>query len=250
MAEALKQNENFFVEGSGRAVIGGETGRVSLVHLQDMSLDLSSKMEDIFGGESNLPVYQYQSEKSVKAAFTNASMSLALFNASQGVEQAKNATLWEDEEVTVGEDGALTLSHTDGVDKATLKAFDADGKLVEVTDNKVSTTLKGTKLNVFYAYTTAVNAVGSDVLTTSVPGYVQIFHKSKPIKQKNGRIVRIYTTIYKARCDGSMKLDFKHKNAFAPELTFNAVDPEREDGKFMSMTVVDVTDTESAKVSG
>lgn len=244
MADALKQNESFFVEGSGRAVLGGDTGRVSLMHLQSMNLDLSSKMEDIFGGESNLPVYQFQSEKSVKASFQNASMSLALFNASQGVEQSKKATLWEDEEVTVGAEGALTLSHTD-VDNSTLKVFDADGVVIEVKDGpKVDATFAGKKVHAFYAYTTDVNAVGSDLLTTSVPGYVQIFHKSKPIKQKNGRIIRIFTTIYKARCDGSLKLDFKQKNAYAPELTFNAVDPEREDGKFMSMTVVDVTDTE------
>lgn len=243
MSDALKKNENFFLEGSGKALLAGDTGKLSLIHLQDMTLELSSKMEDIFGGESNMPVFQYQSEKSVKATFTNASMSLDMFNASQGVGKSQKATLFTDEEITVGADGGLTLKY-DTADMETLKVFDESGNLLEVTDGKVAETYAGKTVNAVYNYTTDVNAVGSDMLTTSVPGYVVIHHKSKPVQQKNGRIIRVYTTIYKARCDGSLKLDFKHKNAFAPELTFNGVDPERKDGKFMSFTVVDVTDEE------
>ena len=61
-------------------------------------------------------------------------------------------------------------------------------------------------------------------------------HPTKPIRQ--------YLTIYKARSDGSLKFDFNHKNAFAPELTFNIVDPERKDEKFWSYAVQDVTEEE------
>ena len=61
-------------------------------------------------------------------------------------------------------------------------------------------------------------------------------HPTKPIRQ--------YLTIYKARSDGSLKFDFKHKNAFVPELTFNIVDPERKDEKFWSYAVQDVTEEE------
>ena len=47
----LKRTENFFVEGSGKAHVLGENGKYSLIHLQDMSIELTAKMEDIFGGE-------------------------------------------------------------------------------------------------------------------------------------------------------------------------------------------------------
>ena len=241
--DAIQKNENFFVEGSGKAVVAGESGKLEMIHLQDMDLELSSKMEDIFGGESNMPIYQYQSEKGVKAKFTNASMSLALFNLSQGVTSSKSATIFKNEDVVVGADGSIKLTEATA-DLATLIVSEADGTVVPVVDGKVDKTLAATTVSAFYNYTTTVNAIGSDVLTTSIPGYAQIFHTSKPIKQKNGRIVRIYTTIYKARCDGAFKLNLKHKSAFAPEITFNAADPERADKKFLSITVVDVTDAE------
>ena len=239
----IKKNENFFVEGSGKAVITGENGKLSLIHLQDMQLDLSSKMEDIFGGEGNFALFSYMTEKGAKATFTNASMSLEAFNLTQGTTQDKEATLFADETVKVGENGELPVAHADKADKSTFIVSDADGNVVECVDGKV-TGHAGEKLNVFYTYTATVGAVGSSVLTTSVPGYVAIYHRSKPLKQKNGRVIRILTTIFKARSDGSLKLDFKHKNAYAPELVFNAVDPEREDKKFMSFTIQDVTEEE------
>lgn len=242
--EGIKKNENFFVEGSGKAVITGDNGKLSLIHLQDMQLDLSSKMEDIFGGESLFPVFSFMSEKGAKATFTNASMSLEAFNLTQGTTADAEATLFADETVTVGDGGELPVTHADKADKSSFIVSDEDGNVLTVTDGKVATTNAGNKVNVFYTYTATVGAVGASALTTSVPGYVSIYHRSKPMKQKNGRVVRILTTIYKARSDGSLKLDFKHKNAYAPELVFNAVDPEREDKKFMSFTIQDVTEEE------
>ncbi len=61
------------------------------------------------------------------------------------------------------------------------------------------------------------------------------------MRQKNGRIIRVFTTIFRARCDGHLTMDFKHKNAFAPELAFEVVDPERTDKKYMIFGIVDTT---------
>lgn len=242
--EGIKKNENFFVEGSGKAVIVGENGKLALVHLQDMTLDLSSKMEDVFGGEGNFSLYSYMTEKGAKATFTNASMSLEAFNMTQGTTQDKEATLFADETVKIGAGGELPVAHADKADKTSFIVSDAAGNVLPVVGGKVEGNHAGETVNVFYTYTAVTGAVGSSVLTTSIPGYVSIYHRSKPLKQKNGRIIRILTTIFKARSDGSMKINFKHKNAFAPELTFNAVDPERDDKKFMSFTIQDVTEEE------
>ena len=65
------------------------------------------------------------------------------------------------------------------------------------------------------------------------------------MKQKDGRIVRQHIVLYKTRSDGSLKFDFKHKNAFAPELKFNIVDPERADKRYWSYAVEDCTETEA-----
>lgn len=240
--ENLTKNESFFVEGTGRAIICDEHGNIGYVHLQDATFDFSSKMEDIFGGETNASLYQYQTEKSGKVTFKNASMDAQTVALTQGVGMAAKAVVFAmDEEVEIQTDGSFTLAHQMEADKATLMLVDKDRKVVPITADKVDTAYANKKLLATYCYTTTDKAVGVDVDTVSVPGYVQILFRSKPMKQKNGRMVQQMVTIYKARSSGALKMDFKHKNAFAPELEFNIADPEREDGKYWSYSVVDIT---------
>lgn len=244
--DSIKKNERFFVEGTGKAVVAGDNGKVGYIHLQDAQFEFSSKMEDIYGGESNTSLYSYQTEKSGTATFTNASMDARSVALTQGVGMATKPVLFAmDEEVTVGAEGTITLAHNDTADMSTLYLSDDEGNIVTVADGKVETSLNGHKLLATYAYTANKNAVGVDVKSVSVPGYCAIFFRSKPMKQKDGRIVRQHIVLYKTRSDGSLKFDFKHKNAFAPELKFNIVDPERADKKYWSYTVEDCTETEA-----
>lgn len=240
----IKENENFFITGVGTGIVTGEHGKLGLIHLENMELELGSEMEKIFGGEGNFPLFQYQTEKNATAKFTNASMSLDMVNATQGVQAEANVVLFENEIVIVGANGALPLTHLATADMSTLTVYGDNDNIIAVEDGAVDTSYVGKKVGAVYAYTVSTGAIGSSVKTTSVPGYVQIFHKSNPIKQKNGRIVRLYTTIYKARCDGSLTVSMEHKGAFSPELTFELVDPERPDGKFISFAIKDVTDGE------
>lgn len=244
--DSIKKNERFFVEGTGKAAVTGENGKVSYIHLQDAQFEFSSKMEDIYGGESNTSLYSYQTEKTGTVTFTNASMDARSVALTQGADMSAKPVLSAiDEEVTVSTDGTVTLAHKDTVDMNTLYLSDDEGNIVTITDGKVDASLSGKKLIASYAYTADKNAVGVDIKSVSVPGYCTIFFQSKPMKQKDGRIVRQHLTLYKTRSDGSLKLDFKHKNAFAPELKFNIVDPERADGKYWAYATEDCTETEA-----
>ena len=244
MAE-VKLNRNFFVEGTGKAVVGGTNGKVGYIHLQNASFEFSSKMESIVGGESNTPLYEYQTDRDGKVTFQNASMDAQSVALTQGAPASKKAVVFAmDEEVKVGTDGAATLAHADTADLETLILATDEGVYVPYKDGKVDKSFAGKTLLATYAYTVENNAVGVDVTTVSVPGYVTIFFRSKAMKQKDGRIIRQYLTIYKARSDGSLKMDFKHKNAFAPELQFSIVDPERKNEKYWSYAVQDVTEEE------
>ena len=241
----VKLNRNFFVEGTGKAVVGGVNGKVGYIHLQNATFEFSSKMESIYGGLSNAALYSYQTEKDGKVTFQNASMDAQSVALTQGVNASKSAVVFAmEEKVLVGSNGDAKLAHADTADLQTLILATDEGVYVPYNNGKVDTAYVGKTLLASYAYTVNQNAVGVDVKTVSVPGYVTIFFESKPMKQKDGRIMKQYLTIYKARSDGSLKIDFKHKNAFAPELTFNVVDPERTDGKFWSYAVQDVTEAE------
>lgn len=252
--DALNRKENFFIEGSGKAIITSDKGGLELIHLQDMSLELSSTMENIYGGESNFSLYSYQSERSGKVTFTNASMNIDILSLSQGVGLDPKAVLFGDATVTTDTDGKFTITLTGTGSQidwtSVVVTKDSDGTRLNLesgsgTEGSVGSSNANTKVNVFYTYVTSTNAVGTSMFTTSVPGYVTLYHKSKAMKQKNGRIIRIFTTIFRARSDGSLTIDFKHKNAFAPELTFEIVDPERSDKRFLSWSVLDTTDVDA-----
>ena len=253
MPSPIARPENFFIEGSGKAFITSDKGALQLVHLQDMSLELSSTMENIYGGESNFSLYSYQSERGGKVTFTNASMNIDILSLTQGVELDSKVVLFKDEVITTDANGdfTLTLPNTgDQIDWSTVVVTkESDGSKLDVTPGSGTTgelgvTNANTTINVFYTYVTQTNAIGTSVFTTSVPGYVTIYHRSKAMKQKNGRIIRIFTTIFRARSDGSLTIDFKHKTAFAPELTFEIVDPERSDNRFLSWSIQDTTDVD------
>ena len=83
MAEVIL-NRNFFVEDTGKAVVGGTNGKVGYIHLQNASFEFSSKMENIEGGESNTPLYSYQTEKDGKVTFQNTSMDAQSVAMTQG----------------------------------------------------------------------------------------------------------------------------------------------------------------------
>ena len=248
----INKTENFFVEGSGTAHVLGDNGKLSLIHLQNMNLELTSTMENIFGGESNFSLYSYNTEKGAKVTFTNASWNIDMMNLSQGVTSDTAPMFFYEDAATVSAAGVVTMAKNT-IDWDSALIYDSDNNVVEIGSHTTATgvqtatlldsdTYAGKSVTAFYNYTDdSSTGISTSLYTTGVPGFVTIYHKSKPMKQKNGRIIRIYTTIYKARCDGQMTFDFQHKNAFAPELAFDVVDPERADGKYISIAVKDTS---------
>ena len=227
--EKINGKKNYFLEGSGTTMIETADKLSSLVHLQSANLELSASMQKVYGGESNSPVFVYQDEKSAKITLKNASMSMDLMASTQGVKATEGVAVFYDEVLTVGDDGAIAPTKTpiDG----TLRVFENEsGNAVAVADGKVDAKYAGQKVMVVYDYKDT-NNVGVEVMSTSIPGYVAINYRSKAIKQKDGRVVRLIVKIAKARCDGSFKINMEHKNAFAPEAVFEIVDPE--DGRPM-----------------
>ena len=272
---ALSKSQNFFVEGSGTAHVMDDNNVLSLSHLQDMTLELTSTMENIYGGEGNFALYSYNTEKGLKVNFTNASWNLDILNLTQGVTSNENTSVFTEEKVTVGTAsgtglpgiGGIKTSHHGDVDfTAPIMIYASDNTVVFAYDGekitngtatlgtgasasydvKLPTSYSGTTLTAVYNYTLKptdkINGISSSLYTTGVPGFVTIHHRSKPMKQKDGRIIRLFTTIYRARCDGNLTINLKHKNAFAPELAFEVIDPERADGKYMVFGIIDTTE--------
>lgn len=220
----INETDSYFLEGTGTSFIENEKGVSSLIHLQSMTLDLSASMQKVYGGESNAPVYTYQDERGATLTMKNASMSMALMAATQGVEAKKEVAVFMDEDVEVAEDGTITTKHEPIA--GTLRAYNIeDGSEIALTDGK-ATSMAGKTVKVIYDYLDKDNTVGVEIMSTSIAGYVHIRYRSKVLPQKDGRKLRLIVDIPKARSDGSFKIDAQHKNAFAPEVKFEVVDPE------------------------
>lgn len=244
--------KNLVLHGIGTAYILSADGTVQskLGNMQDMSIEITSTTEDVFGGDSLFPIFNFIKEKGATFKFTNAVFDLDTVAASQGTGVTSGGIALGHDEVKITS-SATTLSITKGVDVDSVMVTVGDKSMKRVTDVSTGTdcfkvtdkgaitfssnVTTGTAV-VDYVYTVDDGST-VDVLTTSVPGYVELRHESFPTELEDGRKVVLTTRIYKARCEGGLTLDYKRGEAVAPQLSFKSVDPKRADHKFVSYSV-------------
>lgn len=244
-------SKNLVLYGVGTAYMLSADGTVQakLGSLQNMTIEITSTIEDVFGGDSLFPIFNFIKEKGANFKFTNACFDLDVMAASQGVSATSGGVAIKREEVTITSHSAQ-LSVTSGVDTSSVMVM-KDG----VALNKVDSVASGTNgftvtaagalsftndvtgtVTVDYLHS-VTDGTTVDVLTNSVPGYVQLRHESFPTELPNGRKAVLTTVVYKARCEGSLSLDYSRGEAVAPELSFKSVDPGRSDHKFVSYSL-------------
>lgn len=245
-------SKNLVLYGIGTAYMLGSDGKVQakLGSLQNMTIEITSTIEDVFGGDSLFPIFNFIKEKGANFKFTNACFDLDVVAASQGVTAEEGGIALGHEEVSISAKKA-NLSITKNVDIDSVMVMYNDKVLTKV-DSLVDKTSSFTvtaagalnfsddittgKATVDYIYTVADGST-VDVLTTSIPGYVQLRHESFPTELPDGRKAVLTTVVYKARCEGGLSLDYSRGEAVAPELSFKSVDPGRLDKKFVSYSL-------------
>jgi hypothetical protein len=214
-----------------------------------MTIEITSTIEDVFGGDSLFPIFNFIKEKGANFKFTNACFDLDVVAASQGVAATTGGVALGHETVTIASHAA-TLSVTSGIDVDSVMVLNGDTVLTKVdslsdTTNSFTVTAAGVltfsndvtgSVTVDYIYS-VTDGTTVNVLTNSVPGYVQLRHESFPTDLPNGKKAVLTTVVYKARCEGSLSLDYSRGEAVAPELSFKSVDPGRADHKFVSYSL-------------
>lgn len=244
-------SKNLVLYGVGTAYMLGADGSVQakLGSLQNMTIEITSTIEDVFGGDSLFPIFNFIKEKGANFKFTNACFDLDVVAASQGVAATTGGVALGHETVTITSNAAA-LSVTSGIDVDSVMVLHGDTVLTKVdslsdTTNSFTVTAAGAlafsndvtgSVTVDYIYS-VTDGTTVNVLTNSVPGYVQLRHESFPTDLPNGKKAVLTTVVYKARCEGSLSLDYSRGEAVAPELSFKSVDPGRADHKFVSYSL-------------
>lgn len=250
-------SKSLVLHGIGEAFLLSADGTIAtrLTKMQNMTIELSSESEDVYGGDSLFPIFNFITSKSANFKFTNAVFDMDVLAATQGTTVTAGGEINGAENVTV-KTSAAQLTITENIDVTSVYAVKADGTVLTRADdasgtNEFTVTEAGamtfssditndTVVSVSYVYTTD-NGSTVHVNTDSVPGYVELRHTSMPIKLKDGRTVQLNTRVYKAVCEGGISLEYTRDGAVAPEVTFKSVDPERPDKKFISYSLVDLT---------
>ena len=182
----ISKTENFFVEGAGTALVLGENDRLNLIHLQDMTLELTSTMENIYGGESNFSLYSYNTEKGAKVSFTNASWNLDIMNLTQGTSSDTAAQFFNEEKYTVATDGTVAVTFST-IDWDSALVYDSNNTRVAINSTSGTTCNVGAAyanktVTIMYPYTLSGTDTGtgisSSLYTTAVPGFVTIYHNA------------------------------------------------------------------------
>lgn len=250
--------ESLVLHGVGEAVLLDQNGKASatLMRLQNMNIEITAEFEDVYGGDSLFPFFNYIKSKSATFRFKDATFNMDILAATQGSEVVEGGEAFGSENLEVKTDSA-TLSITTGV-IADSVAIIANGKALkrveadatpETGEFKASEAGQitfasgefedGAIVHVSYVYTVA-EGTSVHVKTDDVAGYVELRHISNPTELKDGRLVQVHTRVYKAKCDGGFNLEQTRDGATAPEVTFKSVDPERADKRFVSYSVVEV----------
>ena len=258
---AITKNTDLVLEGVGSANLINPDGTLTpLGVLQDMTISITTSTEKVYGGDSIFNFYEFVKEKTCTFEFTNATMNLGMIQLSQGTAISVGECYGNDVVTcnTLSAQLSQTANVTQNMSEITIVNNVTGAKLTPVVGTPASATevkisaagvvsfytgvADGTSFTVSYVYRPITGTTGTDILTTSIPGFVELRHVSKsiimPVSAQNptGGTYRVHTRIYRARCDGAMNIDYKRGTASAPKLKFASLDPQRTDKKFCSIT--------------
>lgn len=251
----MAKTKNLVLHGVGEAYLLSNDGKIAtrLSKLQSMNIEVTSETEEVYGGDGLFPIFSYIKSKSANFKFKDALFNMNVLSATQGAELETGGEVNAIESISVtNHAGKLKVTKGVVVDSVLVISGDVNMKRVEGTPvgtNEFSVTETGalafatnfedTAVEVSYVYKEDTG-VSVNVKVDDVPGFVELRHVSKPIKYTDGKTYQIHTRVFKAICDGGFNLEYTRDGAVAPEVTFKSVDPEREDGRFVSYSLVEV----------
>ena len=249
-------NTEIVLHGVGKGMAVYQDGSVvPFANAQDISIEISTTEEDVYGGDGLFPILSFVKEKGGTVKITNATTTVDHLKLTQSATvDAETAKAFKFSDVKTPTSGTCTLSVTTGVDVDSVTCVDTvTGKaLTRVTGSVVKTgefsvTAVGVvtvdsaledKLDFSYFYTSA-KAVTATVPTNGLPGTIEYRHHLVT-EDVDGKKYNVYFRIYKAKCSGKFTFDLKRGSASAPALEFKLLDPKRDDNAFMDYTIEEV----------
>lgn len=237
------------LHGVGRLILKDyidPTKVIACSNLQQFSLESTFSTDDITGGNKMFPIASFKTESALNCTAKDAMFDSGIFPYLDGGETKTGAvTLTDFKEITIPASKEVTLPAetpsnivVDGFKLGSAKeSLKAGEYFVETNKVTFADEDKGKTTTIVYDYESTANANQTSITEKSMSKpFVAIYNFD--VYDEDAQIVgKGSITVYKAQCTSGLKLDMSHQAAFAPEFTFSARDPKREDGKLWNFTV-------------
>lgn len=235
----------------------GEKELITLGTLQDLRIDMSVEVEDVFGGDGLFAIDSLVTSKSITITGTDAKFDLNAVSLMMG----SNITTGEgnawalNEKHTVQSNNTIVLKHPVSdlqlpyelhPEESVSLRLERNNKVIPNSDFTVETLEDTTTITinnpavrvgdvVIVAYQYKVDNMSiADILTDEVPFPVHIIHHGS-FQQKDGTKQDIETELYACQARGTFSIDAQRATASTSAIELQILDPERPDGRIGSI---------------
>jgi hypothetical protein len=260
----ISNGKPLIVNGTGTAylqtVVNGMATSIPLGTLQSMNLAFKGAVEKVYGGDGLAAIYVFDKSMDITCSFEEARFSLDYLQFATGASMNNNGQLILPIAPTLIASGtSFTIpggltsiiptsvivslsSDPNGLSNVTPLTYTAGtpgaGQFSVTSAGLVTlgTAVTNQYISGVALYSDNVSRT-ANITTASLPGYVSIYHRSKPINMGDGANVILNTVIYKAKADGQLQVDQKRAAASATKLGFEIFyDTTRADNSIMTIS--------------
>lgn len=255
-------NKKMIINGVGKLLAkricpNGEKELLVLGTLQDLRIDMSVEMEDVFGGDSMFAIDTIITSKAISITGTDAKFDLNAVSLMMGsaIKNGEGNAWVLDERQVVQADNSIVLKYPVSdlqmpyelhpEEAVTLRleknnrVIPKDAFTIETVGDITTITITSTSVSV--GDTVAVNYQRkitdmsmANILGDEVPFPVHVIHQGS-FHQKDGTKQAIETELYACRARGTFSINAQRATASTSAIELQVIDPERPDGKIGSV---------------
>jgi hypothetical protein len=210
---------------------------------KNASIQGSATLEPVTGGRSLFPRRKILTDRALTFSMEDCEMDFRYLSMTQGEDIVVGvANAWafgEDEQYTIPSATAYTVTLKHIPLAGTLAVLFDDGKIGDPVAIAPAATLEFqvtaavVTFNAVYQYAGGATSSKVSTLSTSLPKAVKIIHKQTTYNSDNVVTGTQYVELFKVQPSPEFEEAYAEKQAYAPKLTFELIDPQRADKKIM-----------------
>lgn len=241
------------LHGVGRLILkdfADPTKVIAYSNLQQFTLESTFSTDDITGGNKMFPIASFKTESALNCTARDAMFDAGIFPYLDGGSAATGAvTLTDFKEATIPSNGIIALDvetptnvTVSGMTKGSSDEGLTTGQFFPETNQvKFATDDAGKVVTIVYEYQSGTKATQYGITEKSMSKPFTAIYNFDVYDEDTQIVGKGSITVYKAQCTSGLNIDMSHQTAFAPEFSFSARDPKREDGKLWDFTIDEVT---------